>query len=119
MRNKDPKLALIGAAVVVLLCQTSATYAASESCSVGIVPIECWTDPVRANGNSHHVHIDVSPHLTWSVVDKDNGKVVARGTSGWGYTRRTITGLYGRYRLHIQNGVTAVITGGSGTINNN
>lgn len=93
--------------------------AASESCKLDLVAAQCWTNPVQANSNSHHVHIDVSPHVTWSVVDKDNGKVVARGTTGWGWTRKTITGLYGRYRLHLQNGVTAVIAGGNGHINNN
>lgn len=119
MRYRVHTQMLIGTVAGVWLSLATTAFAASERCSVGIVPVECWTDPVRANPNSHHVHIDVSPHLTWSVVDKDNGKVVARGTSGWGWTRRTITGLYGRYRLHIQNGVTAVITGGTGTINNN
>lgn len=102
-----------------MLCYATAAHAASERCDLSFTSPQCWTDPVQANSKSHHVHIDVTPHVTWSVVDQNNGKVVARGTTGWWWTRKTITGLYGRYKLHLQNGATAVITGGNGSIDNN
>ncbi|MDQ3235379.1 MAG: hypothetical protein M3Q07_26510 [Pseudobdellovibrionaceae bacterium] len=102
-----------------LLIQATSAQAASESCSLSFGAAQCWTEAVAANSRSHHVHIDISSHITWSVVDIDNDAVVARGTSGWLGTERTITGLYGKYVLHLQNAATAVILGGSGTIHNN
>jgi hypothetical protein len=97
----------------------SPVRAASQSCNIDLALPDCRTSPVPANGQWHFVHIDVSSFLTYSVVDAGNGVRVAHGTTGVFGTSRTITGLYSRYYLHLMNGVTGAIIGGSGTINNN
>jgi len=121
MNSKFVNRFLVGALVAstTMLSGVLPARASSSQCSFGLYAVSgCWTNTVQANRTSHHVHIAVSRHVTYEVVDVANGVVVAKGTTGWGGVDRTITGLYSSYRLHIWNGVTATLTGGWGEIHN-
>jgi hypothetical protein len=73
--------------------------AASDTCWMVSQPYTCQTRSIPANPNGHFVHIDISPRVAYVVKDSVNGAVVSSGTSGWTGTRKTITGLYGRYHI--------------------
>lgn len=92
--------------------------AASSDCTLLLTASECSTAPVRADPTHHFVHITVSQHLTYKVVDVANGVVVAKGTSGGGEVNQTIFGLYSSYRLYVSNPITSILIGGSGLIHN-
>jgi hypothetical protein len=57
--------------------------------------------------------MSVSPQVHYEVYDISNNVTVTSGQAGWLGKKKTITGLYGRYKLEIHGTV------GHGSINNN
>ncbi|MDY7228036.1 hypothetical protein [Hyalangium rubrum] len=102
---------LLMATVAALLAAPSA-FAASNTCKMAKEPWKCTTQSVPANPQGNFVHIDVSPRVKYKVYDSKNGAMVHSGRGGWTGTRKTITGLYGKYHVKAEGP-------GFVTINNN
>lgn len=81
---------------------TVTAKAASAMCPI-IVGSNCYTAPIPANKANHFVHVKIDPFVDFTVIDTKIDKVVYRGSSGFWGTKKTITGLYSDYKLHIMN----------------
>ena len=76
--------------------------AASSTCWIPIGTQMCRTEAISANPAGHFVHIDITPKVKYKVFDVDTGVTVDEDTTGWLGTRKTIVGMYGRYRIQAE-----------------
>jgi hypothetical protein len=111
------KKSCIGLAIGTALVAGTTTPALAESisCSFAIPKLgsdSCTTGSVAANSSGHFVFVSVSPGIHWEVFDITNNVVVGSGQAGILGVRRTIFGLFSRYKLELHGLV------GHGTINN-
>jgi hypothetical protein len=90
---------MMAMAVVAICMVAQPALAASNTCTMFTKRISCTTKSVRANPNGHFVHIEVSPRVSYTVYDSDNGVAVKSGRSSVVGNSQTITGLYGRYHV--------------------
>lgn len=100
--NKFTKQVLSMAVSLPLLSMTITAKAQSATCVI-TVGQNCYTNSIPANKNNHFVHITLSPFVDYTVIDSKIDKVVYRGSSGFWGVKKTITGLYSDYKLHIMN----------------
>jgi hypothetical protein len=112
------KKSLVAMAASAMLAAGAAAPALAESsgCTFAINPLGndgCTTGSVGANRSGHFIYMSVSPNVHWEVYDISNNVTVGHGQAGVLGKRKTITGLYGRYKLEIHGLV------GHGSINNN
>ena len=115
---KNLSKSLMGLVAGALLVTAAALPARAESsgCTFAINPLGndgCTTGSVHANSSGHFIYMSVSPQVHYEVYDISNNVTVTSGQAGWLGKKKTITGLYGRYKLEIHGTV------GHGSINNN
>lgn len=120
--RKSKRVAIFAVATMAaLLTVATPAYAVSNTCTLGTFATSCTSGITPNNPGGHwvdlHIHNYTTNQIHYQVVDVDTGKWVADGTltNGNGLDR-TITGLYGRYRLKMQKQILGA--GAQGVLEN-
>jgi hypothetical protein len=97
---------IAGVVATTLVGVASPAYADESSCTFSSVPLvgteSCITGGVQANSSGHFIYLSVTPFTRYELIDVANNITVAAGSTGKNSHKRTIFGLYSRYRLEVR-----------------